>query len=315
MKDNTALVASPELRQYIEALVEEVVLEGKPFENHKKYLERFCEAEGIDFPALNGALASLFKAATDFKETGSASSEQQINLLGQRCFLSDSAISELLSSLKKARSKEEAERKKREKEQDELRKQYNLKILNAPPFHEFPCIQKELAEREDFNEYYYKDILEKVHNRCCDLSRLLEDKDVQQSGDYPSYALAVNHFLSQAKNAHWKEIDTIQRTGEELASRGQRLGNSVREEQKEKELKKLKNKRTQIAILTTVIVVVEWYIISWMSNDMGEGFLRDFSFISQVLFVVFVYIPAFLGLFVVPYLWIKVNRTNNNNHA
>jgi len=50
---------SGELRQCIEALVEEVVLGRKSFENHKKYLPRFCESEGINYRQLETDLSNL----------------------------------------------------------------------------------------------------------------------------------------------------------------------------------------------------------------------------------------------------------------
>ncbi len=58
MPDKTALGISEELRQFIEALVEEVVLDGKPFENHKKYLQRFCKGEGVDYNQLETNLTN-----------------------------------------------------------------------------------------------------------------------------------------------------------------------------------------------------------------------------------------------------------------
>ena len=67
MHDKSFIEISEELHLYIEALVEEVVLEGKPFENHKHYLRRFSEAEGIDYEILEKKLRSLFSTAEKIK--------------------------------------------------------------------------------------------------------------------------------------------------------------------------------------------------------------------------------------------------------
>ena len=72
MPDKTALGISEELRQFIEALVEEVVLEGKSFETPKKYLQRFSEAEGLDFVPLEETLKALFSTAEEIRHHDTA---------------------------------------------------------------------------------------------------------------------------------------------------------------------------------------------------------------------------------------------------
>ncbi len=67
MRDKIALGISEELRQFIEALVNEVVLEGYSFKNHKKYLQRFCEAEGLDYASLENNLMIFFEIAEEWK--------------------------------------------------------------------------------------------------------------------------------------------------------------------------------------------------------------------------------------------------------
>ena len=53
MPDKTSIGISDLLRQFIEALVEEVVFEGKPFDNQKKSnLQSFSQEEGVDYATL-----------------------------------------------------------------------------------------------------------------------------------------------------------------------------------------------------------------------------------------------------------------------
>jgi len=67
MQDNAALEISALLHQLIEDIVGEVILEGKSFEDHEKYLSRYCEAEGVDYHLLRKSLMSLFATAEEMK--------------------------------------------------------------------------------------------------------------------------------------------------------------------------------------------------------------------------------------------------------
>ena len=139
MLDKTAFGISEDLRQYIEALVEEVVLEGKPFENHKKYLCRFCASEGIDYKNLETCLSDLFDTLNDLKDCESKRNERLALILGKECYLSDNKLAQILSSINKQRwereekqraaveairiEKEEAERKAREERERRAREE------------------------------------------------------------------------------------------------------------------------------------------------------------------------------------------------
>ena len=111
MPDKTAIGISSELRQYIEALVEEVVLEGKPFEDHKKYLCRFCEAEGIDFASLETNLTDLFETFEAQKTHESKREERMARTLGKECFLSEDKLEQLISFINKQRCERETKKK------------------------------------------------------------------------------------------------------------------------------------------------------------------------------------------------------------
>lgn len=96
MSDKTALGISDELRQYIEAMVEEVVLEGKFFENHKKYLQRFCEVEGVDYACLENNLMLFFEVAEEWKNYQSKSSQIAMRTLAKECYLLENTVDELM---------------------------------------------------------------------------------------------------------------------------------------------------------------------------------------------------------------------------
>lgn len=114
MQDWTALEVSLELCQYIEALVEETVLKGKPFEDHKKYLSRFCGSENIDYNQLETNLKDLFEAAKELKIQESKESERLLRKLGKECYLSEDKIDSIISAVRKIRDEDDAKRKKEE---------------------------------------------------------------------------------------------------------------------------------------------------------------------------------------------------------
>ena len=104
MSDKTALGISEELRQFIEALVEEVVFEGKPFENQKKYLQRFCEAEGVNYDTLECNLNDLFEALKELEEHESRVIEQSIWTLAKYCYLYEIETNRLIENVVEVRS-------------------------------------------------------------------------------------------------------------------------------------------------------------------------------------------------------------------
>ena len=97
MLDKKAIGISQELRQFIEALVEEVVLEGKTFEEHKKYLQRFCEAEGIKYKTLEKNLAVFFEISEEWKSIHTKAGASMAKLLGEKCYLSVFFVDQLLA--------------------------------------------------------------------------------------------------------------------------------------------------------------------------------------------------------------------------
>ena len=102
MQEKTSFGISEELLHFIEALVEEVVLEGKPFEHHKKYLCRFCEAESIDYDAFEGNLTEFFDIINEWKCHHTKAGYAMTKLLGKNCYLSASVIDQLFANIEAA---------------------------------------------------------------------------------------------------------------------------------------------------------------------------------------------------------------------
>ena len=98
MQDQSSIGVSDELRQYIEAIVTEVVLEGKPLEKHKKYLRRFSEAEGIDYESFETHLTEFLDMMEEWKSSKSEACRMATNMLGRKCYLSDDLINRLFDT-------------------------------------------------------------------------------------------------------------------------------------------------------------------------------------------------------------------------
>ncbi len=98
MSDKSALQISDELTQFIEALVKEVVLDGKPYENRKKYLCIFCQAEGVDEEVLETNLSEFFEIMEEWKLFHTKGSSMMAKMLSGKCYLSEEFVEDLLAT-------------------------------------------------------------------------------------------------------------------------------------------------------------------------------------------------------------------------
>lgn len=105
MQDKTALEISDVLRQYIIALVKGVVLKGEPFEEHKKYLQRYGEAEGLDYNALESNLNHIFETIKEMEEHDSKAAEHLLEILAADCYLSKDEVEILIDHADRIKAK------------------------------------------------------------------------------------------------------------------------------------------------------------------------------------------------------------------
>lgn len=98
MSDNNSINLSIELRQFIEVLVKEVILKEKSFENHKKYLRRYCKAEGIEYKFLEKNLLFFFELVGEWKNSHTKGSSMMVRTFGNS-FLSESFIEQLFTCI------------------------------------------------------------------------------------------------------------------------------------------------------------------------------------------------------------------------
>ena len=104
MEDKTTIGISDAFREFIEALVEEVVLEGKPFEEQENWLYRYSKAEGRDYNTLLDNIIEFFVVMEEWKQHRSKSSELMAKMLAKECYISESEMEKLFSTPSKAKN-------------------------------------------------------------------------------------------------------------------------------------------------------------------------------------------------------------------
>lgn len=88
---------SESLQNYIDFMVEEIVLEGKPFDSRKKYLKKFSENEGLDYEVLESDLEDFFDVIEEWHKMHMKSSELMAKMLAKDCYISNSILETLLA--------------------------------------------------------------------------------------------------------------------------------------------------------------------------------------------------------------------------
>ena len=84
------------LQNFINAMVEEIVLEGKPFDTQKKYLRKFSESEGLDYGKLEADITTFIEILDSLK---TAFSKLQVKLAeekGRDCHISEETVKKLV---------------------------------------------------------------------------------------------------------------------------------------------------------------------------------------------------------------------------
>ena len=84
------------LQRFIDSMVEEIVLEGKPFDSQKKYLKKFSENEGLDYDKLEADITTFIEILDNIKKTPNKLMEKYAVDKGHECFISDTVIAKLL---------------------------------------------------------------------------------------------------------------------------------------------------------------------------------------------------------------------------
>jgi uncharacterized protein (TIGR02145 family) len=90
------------LQNFINAMVEEIVLKGEPFdEQKKKWLKKYSEAEGVNYSELEANLNDFFEAMQDYQRTKANSIIKLLEIQANTCFIDKLFLTKLLSQQSK----------------------------------------------------------------------------------------------------------------------------------------------------------------------------------------------------------------------
>jgi surface protein len=86
------------LQNFINAMVEEIVLKGVAFDEHKKkWLKKYSEAEGVDYEKLEENLIVFFESVMDYQRTKANSIIKLLNMHLNAFFIDKFLLAKLLS--------------------------------------------------------------------------------------------------------------------------------------------------------------------------------------------------------------------------
>ena len=77
------------LQNFIDSMVEEIVLEGKAFDTQKKYLKKFSENEGVDYNKLETDIATFIDILEGIKDTHNELLEKYASEKAKDCYISE----------------------------------------------------------------------------------------------------------------------------------------------------------------------------------------------------------------------------------
>ena len=114
-------------REFIEALVEEVVINGEPFDAQKKWLRKHSEREDIGYETIENNLNDLFEAVKELEEHESKVIERSVKALAEDCYLSEVLVSKILDHAAAVRAQKEVEKKAQEERERKAREEAERK--------------------------------------------------------------------------------------------------------------------------------------------------------------------------------------------
>ena len=87
------------LQNFIGSMVEEIVLEGKPFDTQKKYLKKFSEKDGLDYERLEADINTFVEILNRIKTSHDDFMVKLAEEKSKDCYLSPSVVSNILNNL------------------------------------------------------------------------------------------------------------------------------------------------------------------------------------------------------------------------
>jgi hypothetical protein len=88
---------SEELREYINSMVEEIVINGTPFdETKKKWLKKFCDEENVNYANFESGFVDFLELLCDYKKSQSPALKKVLQHKGRVCFIEEDVLEKCL---------------------------------------------------------------------------------------------------------------------------------------------------------------------------------------------------------------------------
>ena len=254
---------SEELRQYIDALAEEVVLQDVPFQKQKRLLKRQAEADGVDYESLESKLMDFFKAMSNYKKDGSKDSVKQAEALAKECGFTTDFFEKLVNGIESTKlAKAAEEEKKRLKEQAEKeKKEAEAKLKKAEEEAE---AQKKAAEEEK------KRLKEQAEKEKKDAEAKLKKAEEEAKAQKKAAEEEKKRLKEQAEKEKKAADAKLKKQKKEAEEQIAALKEKQRREERERERKATARKRIAIAIVIfSLIMVGIWLLVRSCSTSKG----------------------------------------------
>jgi hypothetical protein len=86
------------LKEYINSMVEEVVLNGKSFdETKKKWLKKFCDAESLNYANFESNLSNFFELVQDYRKSQSTTLRNVLQQKSRDSFIEKNVLEKCLA--------------------------------------------------------------------------------------------------------------------------------------------------------------------------------------------------------------------------
>lgn len=92
------------LQNFIDSMMEEIVLKGKNFDSQKKYLNKYCEKECLDYTKLEADIITFLEIIERLKTSGSLLMKKLAEEKGRACHISENILKEIIDDACKNRS-------------------------------------------------------------------------------------------------------------------------------------------------------------------------------------------------------------------
>ena len=178
------------LQNFINAMVEEIVIKGESFEKSKKWLKKYSEAEGLNYENMENNFKDFFELFEDFKKTKLTSVRKILLNQAGPCFLNIELINDLIIKLEE---KENIESKNKEKER-------LVKIRIEKEKEAKHKLEEEKQKRDDLDRIYNEKEQQKEKDRLSEIKNKYENEAI--ANEICERIVASSDFLSLIKSIY-----------------------------------------------------------------------------------------------------------------